>query len=54
MDDQVGDVSVDEEVAGSETGDFAGWDAAVGATDPKVIRILPFGESLEEVWVVAA
>ena len=38
--DHVGDVAVHEQLAGVEVNDLVGWDAAVGATNPQVLRRL--------------
>jgi hypothetical protein len=51
MDDDVGDVAVDENFAGQKADDFVGRHAAVGAADPEVFRILLAGEFLEKLRV---
>ena len=40
MDDDVGDVAVDEDFAGQQANDFVGGYAAVGAADPQVLGVL--------------
>jgi hypothetical protein len=50
--EDVGDVAVDEDVAGFETEDGGFGDAGVGAADPEDFGGLAFGEGGEEVGVV--
>ena len=52
MDDDVGDVAVDEEFAGEEVHDFVGGDAAVGAADPQVAGRLLVGEFFKKIGVL--
>ena len=40
VDDDVGDVAVDEDFAGQQANDFIGGYAAVGAADPQVLGVL--------------
>ena len=47
----VGDVAVDEDVAGLEAEDGGFGDAGVGAADPEDLGVLAVGEGGEEVWV---
>src|SRR4030081_2757213 len=49
--DDVGDVAMDEEVAGEKPHDLVGRYAAVGAADPEVARFLLPGELGEEVGI---
>jgi hypothetical protein len=46
--DDVGDVAVDEDLAGGESGDLVGGHAAVRAADPKVFGRLLVGEVVEK------
>ncbi len=50
--DDVGDVAVNEDLAGAEAEDFVGGDAAVGATDPEVFRALDADEFFEKVGLL--
>lgn len=50
--DDVGDVAMDENLAGGEACDLIGGHAAVRATDPKVLRALLVGEFAEKIRVV--
>ena len=52
VDDDVGDVAVDEEFAGAEIDDLIGGHAGVGAADPEELRGLLLGEAGEEFGVV--
>ena len=54
MDDDVGDVAVDEELAREEADDLVGRDAAVGAADPEILGALLPGKGLEESRLGAA
>lgn len=47
-DEDVGDVAVDEDVAGVEAEDGGFWAAGVGTADPEDLRGLALGEALEE------
>lgn len=49
--DEVGDVAVDEGLAGLEAGDLLGGDARVGAADPEVLGALAGRELGEVAWV---
>ena len=51
MDDDVGDVAVDEDFAGQQANDFVGGYAAVGAADPQVLGVLLAGEFLKKLRV---
>ena len=51
MDDDVGDVAVDEDFAGQQANDFIGGYAAVGAADPQVLGVLLAGEFLKKLRV---
>jgi len=51
VDDDVGNVAMDEDFAGGEIDDLGGWDAAVGAADPHVFGSLLVGEVFEEIGV---
>ena len=42
MDDDIGDVAVDEDFAGNQADDLIGRHTAVGAADPKILRRLLF------------
>ena len=46
--DDVGDVAVDEQLAGQQADDLVGRHAAVGAADPQVLRRLLRRQPLEE------
>ena len=48
MDDDVGNVAVNEDFAGKESNDLVGWNPAVGAAYPKKLWRLLFGESREK------
>ena len=48
MHHHVGDVAVDEELAGQQVHELIGRDAAVGAADPQVLRGLLFQQAREE------
>src|SRR5579884_2927850 len=48
---KVGDVAVNEDLAGVEVDDLCGRHPAVGAPDPQVLRRLLAFEPREEVWV---
>ena len=52
VDDDVGHVAVDEQLAGQQVDDLVGGYAAVGAADPEVAGILLCGEFAEEVRVL--
>ena len=52
VDDDVGDVAVDEEFAGEEVHDFVGGDTAVGAADPQVAGRLLVGEFFKKLGVL--
>ena len=49
MDDDIGDVAVNEELARQQADDLVGRNAAVGAADPEIAGVLLPGEALEEV-----
>jgi hypothetical protein len=49
VDDDVGHVAVNEELAWQEPDDLVGWHAAVRAPDPEVVRHLLRDEAREEV-----
>ena len=49
--DDVGDVAVDEQLAGNQADDLVGRDPAVGAADPQVVGALERAQALEEVRV---
>lgn len=49
--EDVGDVAVDEDVAGLHAEDGGFGDAGVGAADPEDLRLLALGEGGEEVGV---
>ena len=49
VDDDVGHVAMDEQFAGRETDDFVRRDAAVGATDPEILRRLLAGKFEKEI-----
>jgi len=51
--DDVGDVPMDEELAGQETDDLVRRNAAVRASDPQVPRLLLARQPREEVGVAA-
>ena len=51
--DDVGDVAMHEELAGQQTDDLVGGDAAIGAADPEVAGILLLGQGLEKSRVLA-
>ena len=51
VDDDVGDVAVDEDFAGQQADDFVGGYAAVGAADPQVLGVLLAGEFLKKLRV---
>ncbi len=42
--DDIGDIAVDEDFSGRETGDLIGGHAAIRTTDPQVLRALLIGE----------
>jgi hypothetical protein len=44
----VGNIAMDEKLSGKQPDDFIGRHAAVGASDPQILRLLQMGESLEE------
>jgi hypothetical protein len=48
MDDDVGNVAVNEDLTGKQSNDLVGWNPAVGAAYPKKLRRLLFGEPSEE------
>ena len=48
VDDDVGDVAVDEHFAGQQADDFVGRHAAVRAADPQILGVLLLGERGEE------
>jgi hypothetical protein len=48
VDDDVGDVAVDEQLARLEVDELVGRDAAVGAADPQVLRRLLLQKAGEE------
>ena len=50
--DDVGDVPVDEQLAGQQVHDLVGRHAAVRAADPQVARALLGGQALEEVGLL--
>lgn len=50
----VGDVAVDEDIAGLEAEDGGFGDAGVGAADPEDLGGLAVGEGGEEGWVLLA
>ena len=52
VDDDVGDVAVDEHLAGQQADDLVGRHAAVGAADPEVLRRLLAGQPAEELGVL--
>jgi hypothetical protein len=54
MDDHIGDVAVDEELARQKANNLVGWHAAVGTANPKVLGALLAGEGLEELRLGAA
>ena len=51
VDDDIGDVAVDENFAREEADNFVGGHAAIGATDPKVFGILLAREFLEKIRI---
>jgi hypothetical protein len=51
VDNQVGNISVDEKLTRQKADDLIGRDAAVRASDPKVIRRLLMRECREEVRI---
>src|SRR5690606_26493356 len=51
VDDEVGDVAVDEHFAREQAGDFGGRDPAVGTSDPEVLRRLLLRQAMEEIRV---
>ena len=51
MDDYVGDVAMDEELARAQADDLVRRHAAVGAADPQVRRRLLRGQPLEKVRI---
>ena len=48
MDDDVGDVAMDEQLARVEIDQLVGGNAAVGAADPQVLRPLLLEQAAEE------
>jgi hypothetical protein len=48
MDDDVGDVAMDENFPRDESENFIGRDAAVGTANPQIFRMLGAGEAMEE------
>ncbi len=52
MDDDVGDVAVDEQLAGRQAQQFIRRHAAVGTADPQVLGRLLRGQRAEERWVL--
>ncbi len=54
VDDDVGDVAVNKKFARREIDDFVGRNAAVGSTDPEILRRLLARKAKEEVGFLAA
>ena len=54
VDDDIGDVAMDEELAGKKAHDLVGGHAAVGASDPQILGPLLAREPGEEFRIVAA
>ena len=52
VDDDVGDVAMDEKFAGTEVDDGVGGNAGVGAADPEILRRLLLGESSKKGGIV--
>lgn len=50
--DEVGDVAVDEGLAGLEAGDLLGGDARVAAADPEILGVLALSEGGEEAGIL--
>ncbi len=49
--DEIGDIAVDEDLAGREADDLVRGDAAVGASDPEVSRALLVDEPRKEIRI---
>src|SRR5882724_4923340 len=54
VDDNVGDVAVDENLAGQQADDLVRRHAAVAATDPEILRRLLARELGEKLWLTLA
>jgi hypothetical protein len=54
MDDEIGDIAVDEEFPGQKADDLIGGDAAIGAADPEVAGRLLAGELGKKIGVLLA
>ena len=54
MHHHVGNVAVDKELARPESHDLVGWDTAVRAADPEVLRILLLRQSIKEIGLFGA
>jgi len=51
VNDDVGDIAMHEHLAGEKADDLVGGNAAIGAADPEVFRLLLVGEFAEETGV---
>jgi hypothetical protein len=51
MDDDVGNVAVNEDLTGKQSNDLVGWNPAVGAAYPKKLWRLLFDESCEKAGI---
>src|SRR5690606_16696611 len=50
VNNEVGNVSVDEDFAGSESNDLVGGDSGIATADPKELWRLLLGEFAEKFW----
>ena len=51
MHHHIGDIAMDENLAGQESHDLVGRHAGIGTTDPQIFRTLQVGQSREEIRI---